>query len=55
MKGSHETQPKSFHPALSAHVEELLGHIDNIVFEQKKDKKLEHTDLSMFKLIAAFA
>ncbi|XP_077087117.1 uncharacterized protein LOC143738933 [Siphateles boraxobius] len=33
------SKPKSFHPALSAHVEKLLGHIDNIVFKQKKEKK----------------
>ncbi|KAK7166288.1 hypothetical protein R3I93_006151 [Phoxinus phoxinus] len=44
-------KPKSFHPALSAHVEELLGHIDNIVFTKKKDEKLEHFDLIMSELI----
>ncbi|KAK7158703.1 hypothetical protein R3I94_005135 [Phoxinus phoxinus] len=42
---------KSFHPALSAHVEELLGHIDNIVFTKKKDEKLEHFELIMSELI----
>jgi len=45
------SKPKSFHPALSAHVEELLGHIDNIVFKQKNEKKLEHIDLVMGELI----
>ena len=51
MKTGRMAKPKSFHPALSAHVEELLGHIDNIVFEQKKDIKLEHIDLLMCELI----
>lgn len=45
------SKPKSFHPALSAHVEELLGHIDNIVFKEKKNEKLEHFDRIMCELI----